>query len=254
MIDGVDSSRNQVGDVFHASLETDLYVNNKLLAHKGADIYGRLANVQEAGKLSGSAELQLELMRIVIDGHDYSLVSSDYSLKGQGRGADTAKKVSWRGHCWSHHWSDCGRRKRRSDWSGSRIGSGRGSAGIHQGRKGESTERNTAGIQVAAACDGYTDGALDARSAKNPSNSADGVFHKLCQSVNELESSPANSLLLFLLLVTKLPPRPWRAIVPKEKPRVNIGEVIKSYRSQRGLSQGDIERRTGIVALLPLAR
>lgn len=94
MIDGVDSSRNQVGDVFHASLETDLYVNNTLLAHKGADIYGRLANVQEAGKLSGSAELQLELMRIVIDGHDYSLVSSDYSLKGQGRGADTAKKVS----------------------------------------------------------------------------------------------------------------------------------------------------------------
>jgi hypothetical protein len=94
MIDGVDSSKNQVGDVFHASLETDLYVNNTLLAHKGADIYGRLANVQEAGHLSGSAELQLELMRIVIDGRDYPLVSSDYSLKGQGRGADTAKKVT----------------------------------------------------------------------------------------------------------------------------------------------------------------
>jgi hypothetical protein len=94
MIDGVDSSKNQVGDVFHASLETDLYVNNTLLARKGADVYGRLAKVQEAGKLAGSAELQLELMRIVIDGHDYPLVSSDYSLKGQGRGSDTAKKVT----------------------------------------------------------------------------------------------------------------------------------------------------------------
>ena len=93
MIDGVDSSKNSVGDVFHASLETDLYVNNTLLARKGADVYGRLANVKEAGKLSGSAELQLELMRIVIDGRDYPLVSSDYSLKGQGRGSDTAKKV-----------------------------------------------------------------------------------------------------------------------------------------------------------------
>src|SRR5256885_12872230 len=30
-------------------------------------------------------------------------------------------------------------------------------------------------------------------------------------------------------------------------PRVNIGEVIKTYRSQRGLSQGDIERRTGLL-------
>ncbi|HJX94484.1 MAG TPA: hypothetical protein VJ324_02615, partial [Candidatus Acidoferrum sp.] len=93
MIDGVDSSKNNVGDVFHASLETDLYVNNRVLARKGTDVYGRLANVKEAGKLSGSAELQLELMRIVIDGRDYPLVSSDYSLKGQGRGADTAKKV-----------------------------------------------------------------------------------------------------------------------------------------------------------------
>jgi len=67
------------------------------------------------------------------------------------------------------------------------------------------------------------------------------------QGVVALESFPANSVLLFLLLVTKLPPRTWRAIVPKEKPRVNIGEVIKSYRSQRGLSQGDIERRTGLL-------
>ena len=35
--------------------------------------------------------------------------------------------------------------------------------------------------------------------------------------------------------------------MPKEKPRVNIGEVIRSYRNERGLSQGDIERRTGLL-------
>ena len=35
--------------------------------------------------------------------------------------------------------------------------------------------------------------------------------------------------------------------MPKEMPRVNIGDVIKTYRSQRGLSQGDIERRTGLL-------
>ena len=93
MIDGVDSSKNQVGDVFHASLETDLYINNNLVARKGTDLYGRLAEAKEAGHFSGSAELQLELIRMVIDGHDYPLVSSDYTLKGQGRGGDTAKKV-----------------------------------------------------------------------------------------------------------------------------------------------------------------
>jgi hypothetical protein len=93
MIDGVDSATNRVGDVFHASLETDLYVNGTFVAKKGTDVYGRLANAQEAGHLSGSAELQLELTRIVIDGRDYPLLSSDYTMKGQGRGSDTAKKV-----------------------------------------------------------------------------------------------------------------------------------------------------------------
>ena len=93
MIDGVDSSKNHVGDVFHASLETDLNVNGTLVARKGADVYGRLANAQEAGHISGSSELELELTRMIIDGKDYPLVSSDYVLKGKGRGGDTAKKV-----------------------------------------------------------------------------------------------------------------------------------------------------------------
>jgi transcriptional regulator with XRE-family HTH domain len=49
-----------------------------------------------------------------------------------------------------------------------------------------------------------------------------------------------------LLLLRKITPR--RSFhVPKEKPKVNIGEVIRSYRNDRGLSQGDIERRTGLL-------
>src|SRR6266446_9473282 len=35
MIDGVDSSKNHVGDIFHASLETDLNVNGVLVARRG---------------------------------------------------------------------------------------------------------------------------------------------------------------------------------------------------------------------------
>ena len=35
--------------------------------------------------------------------------------------------------------------------------------------------------------------------------------------------------------------------MPKERPKVNIGQVIRSYRGDRGLSQGDIEVRTGLL-------
>lgn len=93
MIDSVDSSKSHIGDIFHSSLETDLTVNGVLVARKGTDVYGRLAEAKEAGHLAGSAELQLELTRMVIDGHDYPVVSSDYTLKGKGRGKNTAEKV-----------------------------------------------------------------------------------------------------------------------------------------------------------------
>lgn len=93
MIDSVDSRKNNVGDVFHASLETDLTVNGYLVAHKGADVYGKLAYTKDSGHFSGGAELELELSKIVVDGTSYPLVSDDYTLKGKGRGGDTAKKV-----------------------------------------------------------------------------------------------------------------------------------------------------------------
>lgn len=93
MIDGVDSSKNHVGDIFHASLETDLNVNGTVVARKGTDVYGRLAESKKSGNFSGKSELQLELSRLVIDGHDYPVVSSDYTLQGKGQGSQTAKKV-----------------------------------------------------------------------------------------------------------------------------------------------------------------
>lgn len=93
MVDGVDSSKNHVGDIFHATLETDLNVNGALVARKGTDVYGRLAEAQKSGNFTGKSELQLELTRMVIDGHDYPVVSSDYTLQGKGQGSQTAKKV-----------------------------------------------------------------------------------------------------------------------------------------------------------------
>src|SRR5215510_10235790 len=49
MIDGVDSAKNHVGDIFHASLETDLTIGNTIVARKGTDVYGRLAESQKSG-------------------------------------------------------------------------------------------------------------------------------------------------------------------------------------------------------------
>lgn len=93
MIDGVDSSKNHVGDRFHASMETDLVVGDTVVARKGTDLYGRLAEAKQAGHMAGSSELKLELTDIVINGQSYPLMTGDYEAKGKGRGGNTAEKV-----------------------------------------------------------------------------------------------------------------------------------------------------------------
>ncbi len=93
MIDGVDSQKNRVGDKFRASLETDLVVDDVVVAKKGSDVIGRLAEAKEAGHVSGSSELKLELTDLVINQRNYPIVTGEYQLKGKGRGGDTAKKV-----------------------------------------------------------------------------------------------------------------------------------------------------------------
>ena len=35
--------------------------------------------------------------------------------------------------------------------------------------------------------------------------------------------------------------------MPRENPYMNIGETIRNYRLQKGMSQGDIEKRTGLL-------
>jgi YMGG-like Gly-zipper len=93
MIDSVDSERNHVGDHFRASLETNLEQDGYILARRGTEVYGELANVKGAGHLTGHAELKLELTGIRIHDNLVPLVTGEYEMVGKGRGGNTAKKA-----------------------------------------------------------------------------------------------------------------------------------------------------------------
>lgn len=93
MIDSIDSSKQKAGYRFTASLETNLQVDNVVLAPRGTKVYGRLTSAESAGRMSGSSELTLELTDIVINGTAYPLLTSTYEVKGQGEGKKTARKV-----------------------------------------------------------------------------------------------------------------------------------------------------------------
>ncbi|HEX4001899.1 MAG TPA: hypothetical protein VHX36_04580 [Candidatus Acidoferrales bacterium] len=93
MIDGVDSSKNKIGDTFHGSLESPLVVGNTVVAPQGSDAYGKLTQAKEAGKISGAAQLTLELTGIRINGNIVPVDSTDYDVAGKGRGSQSAERI-----------------------------------------------------------------------------------------------------------------------------------------------------------------
>jgi hypothetical protein len=93
MIDSVDSEHNRVGDRFRASLETNLEQDGAIVVRRGTEIYGDLALVQGAGRLTGHAELKLELTGILVHNSLVAIQTGDYDVAGKGRGGNTAKKT-----------------------------------------------------------------------------------------------------------------------------------------------------------------
>src|SRR5215510_5946993 len=93
MIDAVNSENSKIGDQFTAVLEEAVFQGGVEVIPRGADIRGRVANVNEAGRVAGAAQLGLELTQIVVNGIPYSVTTSEYQEVGEGRGSQTAKRV-----------------------------------------------------------------------------------------------------------------------------------------------------------------
>jgi hypothetical protein len=93
MIDSVNSETNKVGDTFIAVLDEPIYQGGVEVIPRGADVRGRIANINEAGRIAGKAELGLELTQIIVNGIPYSITTSEYNEVGEGRGGQTAKRA-----------------------------------------------------------------------------------------------------------------------------------------------------------------
>ncbi len=93
MIDSVDSSRDQAGQVFRASLDAPIVVEGEEAVPAGADVFVRLATAKSAGRMLGASELELQLVKMQTAGRTYPLVSNSYTVKGKSRGVQTAERV-----------------------------------------------------------------------------------------------------------------------------------------------------------------
>jgi hypothetical protein len=92
-VDVINSETSRVGSTFVATLDEPLMWNGVEVAPKGADIRGRIANVSDAGRVTGSAQLGLELTQIYVNGIPYAVTTSEYAEVGESRTGQTARRV-----------------------------------------------------------------------------------------------------------------------------------------------------------------
>ncbi len=93
MIDPIDSDRNQIGDRFHATLDTPISVGDQVILPQGADVEGRVAELRSSGHFTGKSEIALELTSVSVNGRRYNVQTDQYSREGNSRGKNTAEKV-----------------------------------------------------------------------------------------------------------------------------------------------------------------
>ena len=93
MIDSINSETNKLGETFIAVLDEPISQGGVEVIPRGVDVRGRIANINEAGRIAGSAQLGLELTQISVNGIPYSVTTSEYTEVGEGRGSQTAKRA-----------------------------------------------------------------------------------------------------------------------------------------------------------------
>src|SRR5216683_2058748 len=87
------SKTNQAGQVFKASLDAPIVVDNRVIVPSGADAYVKLVSASSAGHITGRSELGLELSSIVFQGKTYNVASSDVKQSGASRGKRSAETI-----------------------------------------------------------------------------------------------------------------------------------------------------------------
>src|SRR5437879_8027254 len=89
----IDSNKNHVGDTFHATLDSPIYVGDEVAIPSGASVVGRITEVQDSGHFTGRAQIALELTSLSINGRRYALRTNQFTQQGNSQGTRTAKTV-----------------------------------------------------------------------------------------------------------------------------------------------------------------
>lgn len=97
LTDEINTKTAKAGDTFHATTASSLNLLNYTVVPTGMPVTGRIVDAKAAGRLSGAAELTVELVSLRLNSpngpQDVSVVTQQLSSKANGRGGNTAAKT-----------------------------------------------------------------------------------------------------------------------------------------------------------------
>jgi hypothetical protein len=91
--DELDTNYTQTGQVFSATLSTNLNVDAYLVARLGSPVYGQVLLANSAGRATGRSKLQLQLTQLVISGDPYPIVTDTFDTQGKSSGRRSAFRL-----------------------------------------------------------------------------------------------------------------------------------------------------------------
>ncbi len=91
--DDIDSRRHRAGHRFTARLEGDLVVNGRTVAPRGSQVYGRLSDAKQSGRMFGKSELRLELTDILIQNQLQPVMTGQSQIAAESQTGKTFKKA-----------------------------------------------------------------------------------------------------------------------------------------------------------------
>ncbi len=93
LTESLSSDINEKGDTFLASLASPVMNGGRVVIPEGADVEGRVVEVQSAGRFTGRPKLTIELIRLTYSGKIYQIRSSQYAKQGTSRNARTVAAI-----------------------------------------------------------------------------------------------------------------------------------------------------------------
>jgi hypothetical protein len=92
-IDPISSEGSHAGEVYRASLDQPIVIDNQTVVPRRGDVDLKLVDVESAGKVKGTSELKVQLDKIYIDKKPYAVTTNVYSQSGSSSGAKAARNA-----------------------------------------------------------------------------------------------------------------------------------------------------------------